>query len=100
LEQEDVMSRTIEVPEEVADEVQRLVESGAYPDSDSAVREAFRLLREERQRQRLRELVAEADEEFARGESDVWSDDLNQRLIREAQEMYQSGVTPDPDVQP
>ena len=94
------MSTRIQIPEEIAIQVQELVETGAYPDSDSAVRDAFRLLREERQRQRLREMVAEADAEIARGESDVWSDELSQRLIQEAQEMYRSGATPDPDVQP
>ena len=92
------MSTTIQVPEEIAIQVQELVESGAYPDADSAVREAFRLLREERQRLRLREMVAEADAEIARGESDLWSDELSERLVREAQELYRSGATPDPDV--
>jgi Arc/MetJ-type ribon-helix-helix transcriptional regulator len=94
------MSKMIQVPDEIAIQVQDLVDTGVYPDSDSAVRDAFRLLHEERQRQRLREMVAEADAEIACGESDVWSDELNQRLVREAQEMYRSGATPDPDVQP
>ena len=94
------MSRTIQIPEEIAIQVQDLVDTGAYPDTDSAVRDAFRLLQEERQRQRLRDMVAEADVEVARGESDVWSDELNQRLVREAQELYRSGAISDPDVQP
>lgn len=92
------MSTTIQVPDEIARQVRELVQTGAYPDSDSAVREAFRLLDEERQRQRLRELVAEADAEIARGDSDEWSDELSHRLVREAQDMIRSGSTPNPDV--
>jgi Arc/MetJ-type ribon-helix-helix transcriptional regulator len=84
------MSTTIQVPDEIARQVMELFQTGAFPDSDSAVREAFRLLDEKRQRQQLRELVAEADAEVTRGESDEWTDELNQRLVREAQDMIRS----------
>ena len=94
------MSKTIEIPDEIASQVQELVTSGAYPDTDSALQDAIRLLLQERQRQKLRELIAETDADIARGESDLWSDQLSQRLVREAQEMYRNGMTSGPDFEP
>jgi Arc/MetJ-type ribon-helix-helix transcriptional regulator len=92
------MSTTVEIPEEVAAQVRDLVTSGT--DTDTAFLDAFRLLREQRQWERLRELVAEADTGLARGNSDLWSNELNQRLPEEARALYRSGAKPDPDVCP
>jgi hypothetical protein len=40
-------------------------------------------------------MVAEADAEIARGESDLWTGELSQRLVQDAREMYRNGATPD-----
>jgi putative addiction module CopG family antidote len=94
------MSVTIEVSEEIAAQVRELVESGQYPDADAAVREAIQALRRHRQILKLREMVAEADAEIERGESDLWTPELNERLMEEARGLYRSGAGPDPDVCP
>ena len=94
------MSTIVNVPEEVAAQVRELVDSGAYPDTITAFREAFRALKAECQRQHLRELVAKADAELVRGEPDLWSEELNQRLLDEARALYRSEAKPDPDVCP
>jgi putative addiction module CopG family antidote len=94
------MSVRIEVPEEIATQVRDLVESGQYPDAETAVREAFRLLREHQLRQELRARLAEAEAEIERGELLEWNEETRQRIIRDGQARYERGEKPNPDVCP
>jgi Arc/MetJ-type ribon-helix-helix transcriptional regulator len=90
------MSTTVEIPEEVAAQVRDLVESGAYPDTDTA----FRILREQRLRSDLWSELEEADREIENGHGVEWNEETRQRIIREGRAAYERGDLPDPDVCP
>ena len=94
------MSRTIEVPEEGAGEVPELVESGAYPDTESAVLHAFRLLREHRLRKHLNARLANAFAQADRGEVVEFNEETRKRIIREGHAKYERGDELNPDVLP
>lgn len=90
----------IEIPEEIAIQVQELVETGAYPDSDSAVRDAFRLLREHRLREQLNAKIANAFAQGDRGEVVELNEETMARIIREGHAKYERGDELNPDVLP
>jgi Arc/MetJ-type ribon-helix-helix transcriptional regulator len=100
LTQEEVMSATLEVPEDVASQVRELVETGAYPDSGSAVRDAFRLLSEHRLRQQLKAKLANAFAQADRGEVVDLNEETKARIIREGHAKYERGDKLNPDVLP
>ncbi len=94
------MSATLEVPEEIANEVRELVETGAYPNSESAVREAFRLLREHLLRQQLDAKLENAFAQGDQGEFVEFNDETRERIIREGHAKYERGDSLNPDVVP
>ena len=95
------MSTTIQLPPDVAANIQQKVESGHFPDAGEVIREAIRLLDErDRHLEALRAKLAVGLEEADRGEMDEWTPELRERLRREALEMYRRGEQPDPDVCP
>ena len=94
------MSTTIQVPEEVAIQVKELVETGAYPDSESAVRDAFRLLREHRLREQLNAKLANAFAQVDRGDVVDLNAETRERIIREGHAKYERGDKLNPDVLP
>jgi Arc/MetJ-type ribon-helix-helix transcriptional regulator len=94
------MNTTIQVSEDIVVQVRELVESGKYPDADSAFREALRLLRELQVRAELWAKLEEADRQIDRGEFVEWNEGTRQRIIREGQAKYERGHTPKPDVCP
>jgi antitoxin ParD1/3/4 len=85
---------------QLEDMVRRKVDSGLYNNASEVVREALRLLDNRDRLQRLRESLIEAEQEIERGEGEQWSPALMERLNREGDEMYRSGIRPDPDVCP
>jgi Arc/MetJ-type ribon-helix-helix transcriptional regulator len=94
------MSATIEISEEVAEQVRELVQSGAYPNSDSAVREAIRLLREQLIRHELWTKLEKANEHIERGQYYEWNEETRQRIIREGHAKFERGDPINPDVCP
>jgi len=88
----------VQLGPEVTELIQRRVEDGRYPDADAVVREALRLLEEREKLLYLRAALAEARAQYDRGEYIEWTPDLLERLEEESEEMYQQGMTPDPDV--
>lgn len=52
-----------------SDRTQEQVESGQLADADAVVASALELLIDQQESQRLRELIAEGDASFARGEN-------------------------------
>jgi putative addiction module CopG family antidote len=82
---------------ELEDQIQRKVDAGLYRNPESVVREALRLLdAQDRRLQRLRAAIAEGEE----GDDVPWTPELMEKLTREAEEMIQQGIEPDPDVCP
>jgi Arc/MetJ-type ribon-helix-helix transcriptional regulator len=94
------MSTTIEVPDEIANQVRELVETGAYPDTQSAVRDAFRLLSEHRLQEQLNGLLAEAEAQAERGEVVEFNEETRQRIIEGGRAKAARGHVPNPDVCP
>lgn len=80
--------------------IRQKVESGLHDDASEVVREALRLLEERDRRERLRDAIAAADEQFARGEYHTWTADSIQRLIREADAEERQGLPIRDDVLP
>lgn len=76
------------------------VESGQYGSADEVVNEALQLLEERDRRQRLRDAIAVAGEQFARGEFTVWDADSLSRLMQEADEDERQGLPISDDVLP
>jgi Arc/MetJ-type ribon-helix-helix transcriptional regulator len=94
------MSATIEISDEVAEQVRELVETGAYPDSESAARDAFRLLREHRLRAQLNAKLANAFAQADRGDVVDLNEETKARIIREGHAKYERGDELNPDVLP
>lgn len=94
------MSTSIQVSDEVAAQVDELVETGAYPDAESAARAAFKLLHEHQLRERLLAKLEEANRQIDRGEFVEWNEETKQRIIREGRAKYERGHQPKPDVCP
>ena len=94
------MSTTLEVSEEIAAEVRRLVDAGRYPDADTAIQEAFRLLHEQQAREELWAKLEEANQQIERGEFVEWNEETRQRIVREGRAKFERGHKPKPDVCP
>jgi antitoxin ParD1/3/4 len=88
------------LPLEVMEEIEELVKSGDYHDSVEVVAEALLVLKEQRQLEALRAAVAIGDEQIERGEVDLFTPELAEKLRQEALEMAREGRKPDPDVCP
>lgn len=80
--------------------VRKKVESGLYGSASEVVREAIRLMDYQDRLNKLRADIAEADAEFERGEYDVFSPELLDAIVAEAERMEREGVEPNPDVGP
>jgi Arc/MetJ-type ribon-helix-helix transcriptional regulator len=94
------MSSTIQVPDEIVVQVRELIEAGKFPDQESAVREAFRLLAEQHVREQLWAKLEEADRRIEQGEFVEWNEETRQRIKREGRAKYERGHRPKPDVCP
>ena len=92
---------SITFPPDLEPPIRKLVESGRFDDPEAALREAVRLLEEiERKRSRFDTMIQAGIDEDERGEVDEWTPELRDRLRREADEMFERGEAPDPDVLP
>ena len=85
---------------QLADLVRRKVDDGLYPSAEAVVREALRLLDENDRLAYLRAALAKADAQIDRGEGIEWTPELMDELSREAHELFERGVQPNPDVCP
>jgi putative addiction module CopG family antidote len=83
----------------VEDQIRHWIDSGQYADADAVLRDALQLLAEHNQARflRLRELVREG---FESGDAVELTPELWDELEREAEEAYQRGEQPNPDVCP
>jgi putative addiction module CopG family antidote len=86
----------VELDPQVADQIQRKVEAGLYPDAAAVVREAMRVLDEHEALQRLRAAVAKGE----RGDGIPFTPELVAQMKREAERMAREGRRPNPDVLP
>jgi antitoxin ParD1/3/4 len=92
-----VIHVSVTLTPELEDLIQRKVDAGLYRDPETVLRQALRLLDEQDRRlQRLRAAIAEGEE----GDDVPWTPELMEQLTREAEEMIQQGIDPDPDVCP
>jgi putative addiction module CopG family antidote len=91
---------SVTLPPEIEAQVQSLVETGEFPDAESAVREAFRLLYLQHRRNQLRLKVAEAEAEFDRGDYVEWNSETKAALWEEAIRVADQDEAYDPHVIP
>jgi hypothetical protein len=75
-----------------------ILDIGGFTDSEHVIHEALVDLDRKVRLNRLRALIQEADDEFERGEYDVWTPDLMDQIWDEAMEMNRRGLPLDPDV--
>jgi antitoxin ParD1/3/4 len=87
---------TVTLSPELEALIRQKVESGRFNDPVEVIEEALLQMDERDRLADLRALIAEAEEEFARGEFVAWTPDLMDRLIRESEENSRNGV-PIPD---
>jgi antitoxin ParD1/3/4 len=80
--------------------IRQKVESGMYNNASEVVREALRLLEERDRLQRLRSLLAVGLEQEQRGELVEFTPELRDKMDRRAEERFQRGEQPKPDVGP
>jgi putative addiction module CopG family antidote len=88
----------IDLDAEVVERIQQRVEDGRYVSDTAVVREAMQLLEEREKLTYVRAALAEARAEYERGGYVEWTPDFLERLEEESEEMYQQGMTPEPDV--
>jgi putative addiction module CopG family antidote len=80
-------------------EIERLVDSGRFTDADAVVQTALQVLNEQYETKlaKLRELVLAG---FNSGPGEELTDELWDRLEREAEDRFQRGEQPSPHVCP
>ncbi len=88
----------VDLDPEIAEFIQQRVDDGRYADATSVMREAMQLLIDREKLNYIRTALAEARAQYDRGEYVEWSPGFLERLEEESEEMYQQGMTPDPDV--
>jgi antitoxin ParD1/3/4 len=76
--------------------IRKQVETGRYANASEVVREALRHFEDETKLQDLRRLVAEAEEDIAKGDTVEWTPELMEQIRLEAIEASRQGV-PVPD---
>lgn len=81
----------IQLSPEAEARVREFVDRGGYDDPDAVLDEALRVLEERDKLARLRELIAVAEEQAARGQIVEWTPDFLDRLKREAAENVRLG---------
>jgi antitoxin ParD1/3/4 len=91
----------IQLPPDIEARIQQRVAEGHFPDAGEVVREAMRLLDEqERQLEELRAKLQIGLDQLDRGEYAVFTPELVEEMRREADERFQRGARPKPDVVP
>jgi Arc/MetJ-type ribon-helix-helix transcriptional regulator len=88
------------VPKDIADSVNDLVSSGAFPDTDAVLREAMQLLRDQQEEQRFLDSIEQARRDHAEGRSRQWNEEYIAEIWERAQKLAGTGVVVDPDVWP
>jgi putative addiction module CopG family antidote len=90
---------TIQVPADVAARIQQKVERGSFAGADEVNREAMSLLDEhERALEQLRAKLQIGLDQLERGEGARFTPELVYQMRRDAEDRFQRGERPDPDV--
>jgi putative addiction module CopG family antidote len=82
---------SIQLSPEAEARVKEFVDRGSYDDPAAVLDEALRVLEERDKLERLRALIAVAEEQAARGQVVEWTPDFLDRLKREAAENVRLG---------
>jgi Arc/MetJ-type ribon-helix-helix transcriptional regulator len=85
-----MMTKMVQVSDETAEIIQRQVDLGLYPDAESAVAEAIRLLDEHDDHYDLLAKLQVGIDQIARGDVVEWTPELNDRLFASAMERVKS----------
>jgi antitoxin ParD1/3/4 len=80
--------------------IRERIASGRYNNANEVVREALRLLDERDRLEHLRSLLAVGAEDERRGDLVEFTPELLEGIYRRAEERFQRGEEPDPDVCP
>ena len=80
--------------------IQERIASGSYQDAEELIEDALHALDERDRLARLRAAIARGDAQITRGKLIPYTDDLLDKLEREAEEAVLRGELPDPDVCP
>jgi len=92
---------SIQLSADIEAHIRQKIESGHFPDADQVIREAMRLLDEhERQLDQIRAKLQSGRDQLARGEGVPFTPDLVAQMRRDAEERFQRGEHPNPDVCP
>lgn len=94
------MVAQLTVPKDIADTVNDLVATGAFPDTDTVLREAMQLLIDQQEEQRFLASIEQARRDHAEGRSLPWNDETKKRIWEEGLEMARLGIPPNPVVCP
>ena len=78
--------------------VQQLVNRYKYDSADAVIDEALALLAERRQTERIRRMVAIADEDIAQGRVYPFTPELNEEIKANAKRILSGELPRDPDV--
>ena len=95
------MSVTLTLTPELERIIDQLVDSGRYADANDVVQDAVRRLSSAEEGDRyVREALAIAEEQVARGAVMEWTPELHADIMRRAMEAKAAGMKPKPDVCP
>lgn len=89
------------LPRQTEEEIQRLVEPGAYDDSTDVLVKGVHLLSQQwEQTAHLRALLQVGIDQYERGETHEFTPELRDQLWEEARQRHAAGDKPSPDVCP
>ncbi len=92
--------KTLTLSPHSAEIVEELLESGCYRDANEVIAEAVKALVAQRKLAAFRAAIAIGDEQIERGEVELYTPELAERLRQEALQMARDGRKPHPDVCP
>lgn len=91
----------IQIPADIEVRIRQKVERGDYPNEDDVIRQALRLLDEQEDAiAALRAKLQIGLDQLDRGEGRLFTPELVNQIRHEAEERYQRGDLPNPDVTP
>ncbi|MBX3071034.1 MAG: hypothetical protein KF883_11085 [Thermomicrobiales bacterium] len=85
---------------ETEEQIRQLVESGQFEDANAVVAQAVALLSDQQKFERLRELIAEGDEAYKRGDYYVWTENSMHEILERARERSRLGLPVSDHVKP
>jgi putative addiction module CopG family antidote len=95
-----VAAVSLSLAPQIEAKIREKIDTGRYADENEVVQVALDLLDERDRRAYLRDALARAEEQIARGEGVLYTPELREEIRQAARRKLQEGQTPNSDVVP